>query len=182
MLFACAPNTSAEQTSDEPSSGSTTEAVVISWTPETECSACHVNEHESMENAASDSFLHADMTCGECHDDVDGLAKTHDGVTTADRVPMRLKKTMVDENLCISCHPQDEAFLAESAGTPLVDVRGTEVNPHELPQDVSHEEITCSDCHKMHGDAADRGDRAQKLCQSCHHSGVFECYTCHEQK
>lgn len=182
LLYACAPNTASEEPADTASSGDTGEAVAISWTTETECGTCHLNEHESMENSASDSFLHANMSCVECHDDTDGLTKVHDGVTTADRVPMRLKRTGVDENLCISCHPQDEAFLAQTASTPLVDGRGTEVNPHELPQVASHEEITCSDCHKMHGDAADRADRAQKLCQSCHHSGVFECYTCHEQK
>jgi hypothetical protein len=185
VLFACAPGSASDQLEEGLAGGAGTEstasAVAITWTPETDCSACHQTENESTVNPAYDSSLHAAMACIDCHDDTEGLSRAHEGATTADRMPMRLKRTAIDEASCVECHVQDEAFLEKTAKTPLVDAEGTAVNPHNLFS-AAHAEITCGDCHKMHSDSSERMGRAQKLCQTCHHSGVYECYTCHEQK
>jgi predicted CXXCH cytochrome family protein len=188
LLLACSPrsasNTGANNQSETEQSaeGDIPSVVSIQWSPETDCGVCHGTEAESATDSSCDAYLHATMSCVECHDNTDRLSTMHEGVTTADRIPTRLKQTAVTEETCVECHAADEAHLEATATKALTDVNGTGVNPHNLPvtETDSHAQIICSDCHEMHSSAAKRAEKATKLCQSCHHSGVYECYTCHE--
>ncbi len=179
-LYACAPQAAPQEGKADGGKAAQTEPVAIDWSPTADCAVCHVTEAESATDAACDASQHADMTCIECHTDESQLATMHEGKTTGDRMPMRLKKTTVDKSLCTPCHDQATIAAASADCTVLTDVNGKTVNPHELPGDKSHAEITCSDCHEMHSDATERTEDAQKLCRTCHHSDVYECYTCHE--
>ena len=183
-MYGCAPQAGAEGSGDGPASTATgsSETVAVDWSPSADCAICHVKEAESAEDGSCDASLHSTTTCSECHDDESQLAALHEGTTTSDRAPTRLKKTAVNEEFCLSCHAQDAIAAKSSGSTVLTDANGTTVNPHDLPVTAteSHSEITCSDCHEMHSDKAGRAEDAQKLCRSCHHQDVYECYTCHQ--
>lgn len=145
------------------------------------CTACHVNEAEAAQDEKTLSSLHADVLCMTCHDDEETLDELH-AKTKAKRMPLRLKKTSVEDETCLACHeeqPGTDEFLALSEGNPLVDANGLEVNAHEMVGREGHEGIGCVSCHEVH-DEADPQARAQKVCQSCHHADVYECFTCHE--
>lgn len=182
LVYGCAPQASSADnaTDGKDSKPEAAEPVAIDWSPETDCALCHTKEAESVGNSACDMSQHSTMTCVECHADEAQLSKMHEGATTADRAPTRLKKTGVDKEGCLSCHAQDEIAKKSAESTVLTDVNGTVVNPHDIPDTPGHAEITCSDCHEMHDEAAGRPDEANKLCTSCHHSEVYECYTCHQ--
>lgn len=181
LLYSCAPQSSSnEQGEGNSQPQASTEPVAIQWSPETDCSLCHRTEAQSETDSACDASLHATMTCINCHTDETQLAKMHEGATTADRAPTRLKKTGIDKEGCLSCHTQADIAQTSAASTILTDVNGLTVNPHDIPDTPSHTEITCSDCHEMHSDASGRTEDAQKLCRSCHHQDVYECYTCHQ--
>lgn len=174
-LYACGPQVSSEESSKEGASESGT-TMAIQWSPEVECGVCHATEADSAKETVCEAFLNED-SCMVCHDEVSILSTVHEGVAVSDRAPTRLKKTAVSEQACLSCHEQGLESLAEKL---LVDENGTSVNPHALPQVASHEEILCGDCHKMHSAPSERVKNAGKLCQSCHHANVYECYTCHD--
>ena len=108
------------------------------------------------------------------------LAKQHEGASSDDRMPSRLKQTTVEASVCLSCHDQDEIAAESSSCTALSDAQGTTVNPHELPETDTHGQIACTDCHSMHEEQTDLQGDAKAYCMSCHHADVFECYTCHE--
>jgi hypothetical protein len=189
LLPACSPqsaSTTAANNQSETEQGADGDAqsgaVAIQWSPETYCGACHVTEAESATDASSDASLHAALSCVGCHDNTDKLSKMHEDATTASRMPTRLKQTTVTEETCVECHALDTAHTEATAAKMLIDANGTKANPHDLPatETNSHGQIICSDCHEMHSSAAERREKATKLCQSCHHAGVYECYTCHE--
>ena len=52
------------------------------------------------------------------------------------------------------------------------------VNPHDLPEGADHAKIDCLDCHTAHK-AQEASETALNTCTGCHHTGVFECGTCH---
>ena len=88
----------------------------------------------------------------------------------------------MDEATCLTdvCHGSYEALAEKTASsTILTDNDGTTVNPHDMPVNEDHETIDCGSCHDMHA-SDDIAKTAQKACQSCHHMGTYECYTCHE--
>lgn len=145
------------------------------------CVSCHTSEGDSTQDSSTIASLHAGVACVTCHDDGEELDELH-AKTKAKRMPMRLKKTQVEDATCLSCHqeqPGTDAFLALSKDKPLVDANGLEVNAHEMVGREGHEGIGCVSCHEVH-DEADPAGRAQKVCATCHHAGVYECYTCHE--
>jgi hypothetical protein len=157
-------------------------ATSFEWSEDADCATCHTVESHSFEDSASIASLHGTLTCLQCHDDAATLSTIHEGVTTEDWAPKRLKLTAVSEDTCISCHISDDLVAATSASTVLTDLNGTTVNQHQLPVTESgvHQEIICADCHEMHADAAAIDKEAQDYCVSCHHADVYECYTCHE--
>ncbi len=178
-LGACAPQ---EHNADAPSKAPSDEpAIEVSWSMEGDCSTCHATEQKSYESTACEASLHKEVACAQCHSDVSGLEAVHEGKTASDKMPTRLKKTSVDDALCLSCHYSDrESLIAATDGTAvLTDSEGTSRNPHDPQGIAEHEALVCSDCHKMHSDE-DIQDLAMKECVTCHHEGVFACYTCHE--
>lgn len=53
-----------------------------------------------------------------------------------------------------------------------VDSEGTTVNPYQLPAGEKHADTSCMDCHKAHASGGVE-EHAQKLCRTCHHTGVY---------
>lgn len=122
---------------------------------------------------------HAVLPCTSCHSDEEALEKVHDGVTADDRMPKRLRKAKIGEELCLSCHGSyEELAAATEEGQMLVDGVGKAVNPHDLPDVEDHQKIDCLDCHSMHKEQSSM-DTAMNTCTGCHHTGTFECGTCH---
>ena len=143
------------------------------------CTACHTAEGEAAEDQACLGSLHATLTCETCHDDAKELDELH-AKTKAKRMPMRLKKTTVEDETCIACHEATgEEFAKLSGGSLLADANGLEVNAHEVITGEQHEGIACVSCHEVHDDTLP-AEQAQKVCKSCHHAQVFECFTCHD--
>lgn len=146
------------------------------------CTACHTKAAASAEDPACLVSKHSDLDCIVCHDSTDeAFQKVHDKASDpskADKVK-QLKKTEVSSDICLACH--DRAALVEATEdlSLLTDIKGTTVNPHDLPQVSNHEDIACDDCHKMHSDE-DAETTAPNVCLSCHHTGAYECGTCHE--
>lgn len=174
-LLACAP---AADGKDQPDGDGTTEAA-FAWAADSDCSLCHGTEHTSLSDESLSASRHSDLSCTTCHSDEEGLAKAHKKVDATDTDgASKLKKTAVDSAVCSSCH--DQADLAQkTTDTLLVDEGGTSVNPHDLAESDSHNDIACGDCHSLHK-AEPALDTAYEQCSSCHHKGVFECMTCHE--
>lgn len=155
------------------------------WSIDADCGLCHVDEKDSYTSAACLASAHQDILCVSCHDNQASMAEVHEGKTVGDKVPNKLKQTEVGGTTCLSCHYETLENLA--IATPdipdAIDDNKTTINPHEamlMPQHQTEEDrILCGDCHKMHKDKT--AEKAMSLaCTSCHHAGVFECYTCHE--
>ena len=143
------------------------------------CTACHTAEGEAAEDQACLGSLHATLTCETCHDDAKELDELH-AKTKAKRMPMRLKKTTVEDETCIACHEATgEEFAKLSGGSLLADANGLEVNAHAVITGEQPEGIACVSCHEVHDDTLP-AEQAQKVCKSCHHAQVFECFTCHD--
>lgn len=169
MMAACAP------AADKDAANAA--AVSVEWSPEVDCATCHATETASRENANCLASLHAASNCVDCHTETDVLASEHEGVTTEDRVAKRLTKTSVSQEYCLTCHGSYEA-LAEKTTYRLVDTEGTAVNPHAIPVNDNHADVTCTSCHSMHSEKSAE-DGATALCLGCHHAEVFACGTCH---
>lgn len=174
-LGACAPSTA----STNDATGVSEADGAFTWSPDASCDTCHSVEQESFGNAECTAALHEAVPCVTCHVEGDAIVAVHEGATVDSKQPKRLKKTAVEETVCLSCHNVDELKSATASSTVLTDDEGKTVNPHDLPEVADHESILCSTCHKMHG-----GDgietESQDTCLSCHHKNVYECKTCHD--
>lgn len=115
--------------------------------------------------------------CATCHIESEGLEKAHKKLNSG-KEATRLKKSAVDDSICLTCHQPEKLVEATAGYTGLTDTKGTTVNPHELPKVENHETIQCVDCHQVHSEKAIT-ETAIAVCNSCHHAGVFECGTCH---
>lgn len=123
--------------------------------------------------------VHQAVPCTGCHSDEKVLSTVHDGVTADSKLPKRLRKAKIDEALCLGCHGSYEDLAEKTADcTVLTDSAGTVVNPHDLPEGADHAKIDCLDCHTAHK-AQEASETALNTCTGCHHTGVFECGTCH---
>lgn len=177
----CAPQ-AADSTKAENPHESPIASVDFTWSPDSDCSMCHADEAKSLQDSTFPAAVHEReaVECATCHGDESKLSAAHEGALPDSEMPTRLKSTAVAEQVCLDCHDDAAALAQATAGsTALVDSEGTAANPHALPDSEDHEGISCSDCHKMH--SSDPVDKtAMNACLSCHHEGVFECYTCHE--
>lgn len=179
------------------------------WSMDADCSACHVLEAASFDAQAPEAvavqkdvakedgegagdgqdpagksclaLLH-NGDCATCHTDVETMEKRHGkkGVTAEKAAKLkRLKKTDVEAQECLACHgAQEELAEATEDSTVLTDEKGRVQNPHALPSEGPHAKATCGDCHVMHKDSS-LEETAREYCASCHHGGLYECYTCH---
>ena len=156
-------------------------AIEAAWSPDIDCATCHDAEASTSADSACLAGHHTmtqGFTCTTCHDDDGALSEAHADMNSG-KTPKKLKKTEVNETVCLSCH--DKADLAQKtmASTVLTDDNGKAVNPHDLPQSDEHATITCVSCHQGH--STDGVQQVAPLfCQSCHHANVYECKTCHE--
>lgn len=153
--------------------------VDFSWSEDADCGVCHTKEQASFEDQTCGAFLHADMTCTQCHADASALAGVHEGATAEKAAKAALKTTSVDASVCESCHAVEDVAAATADVTVLTDENGTVVNPHALTASEDHEQIVCTSCHQEHASGASIEKKAQRACASCHHANVYECYTCH---
>lgn len=163
------------------SDAAATESITLTdWSPSTDCATCHSNEVSSEADTACTASKHASLSCADCHSDTEKLAKLHNGTSSDDRQPTRLKQTEVSSEVCLGCHDQSELAQKTASVTALTDSNGKTVNPHDLPATETHQAITCTNCHTMHSEQTDLDGDAKSYCTSCHHADVFECYTCHQ--
>ena len=182
LVFGCTPqantNTSAPADTTTDSTGDTP-AATVAFTMDIDCGICHTKQQDTLSDQTIPASVHATngASCITCHDDEANLIKVHDGVSAAGANDVKnLRVTKITEDLCLGCHAN---YKEMTVGTPpLVDAQGTEVDPHNYPATDGHKSITCSSCHTQHR-AVTAHETAEKLCMSCHHEEVFECYTCH---
>ena len=166
----------ANETASSTATGTKTEAQV-----ESKADAQAKEEVEGEDEGETAQHLitiHAPLGCTTCHDDAK-LPELHDGATPGSKMPEKLKKTNVSEELCLSCHGSYEelAELTEDCDL-LTDDNGTTVHPHDLPDVADHDPITCTNCHVVHSKKTVE-QTAPAKCLSCHHENVYECGTCH---
>lgn len=179
----CAPK-AADETPANNSNAAASEATLVdfTWSADADCSMCHGNESASVADNSTIAGIHGaeGNTCATCHSDEASLAKVHEGATADSKTPKHLKKTKIDEQVCLACHGSLEEIAQKTAeSTALTDSEGLTVNPHALPSNSDHDMITCSNCHSMHS-SEPIADTAKDKCLTCHHKDVFECGTCHE--
>ncbi len=174
-MAGCAPR----QTEPAPSGqGGDNSVVTVAWTPDMECSSCHVKEAESSSDTACLASKHGEATCESCHGSADLLAAVHTDASASSEMPTKLSKSNeVSEEACLACHGSWDELAEKSVEvTVLTDADGTVVNPHSMNRTGDHQVITCDSCHVEHAPEKDQ----KELCLSCHHEDVFECGTCHE--
>ena len=177
----CAP--ASQSTADEPETqdAASTQQGEFVWSAESDCATCHADDVASFEDSACIASLHpaSKDDCSSCHDDEAGMEKAHSKVQMGDtKTKAGLKRTKVDETMCLTCHDKDELAQTTADYTALGDKNGTVVNPHDLPANEEHQDVVCSSCHKFH-EASEPSEAAMESCTNCHHAEVFECGTCH---
>ena len=183
-IIGCAPRT-ADDGKEQPEQEDALDTVMnvpINWSMQSDCGICHTNEASgATDDRHPQAVAHADISCTECHTDEQVLAKTHDGVTMADKPASKVTEITVDANTCISCHGTlEEVASLTAASEALRDDQGLVVNPHQRPDGLKHAEnpATCTSYHNNHAENLNR--EAKKYCASCHHRGIWQCGTCHE--
>ncbi len=148
------------------------------WAKGFDCVECHAKEDSPKTETFSRTHAATAADCALCHDDA-RLASVHEGVEKGDKVPKRLKKTAVSDEVCLQCHQEESLAAATEDCAVLTDANGLVVNPHQLPENDDHAQTACVDCHKAH--KTDELDKlAADYCMGCHHENIYECGTCHK--
>ena len=158
-LAACAPKQVVP--SGEPNSSEGTAA--FKWSQNSDCVACH----EAQDEAHKD--WHKAVACVFCHTDVAPLEKAHANVSLEDTGAgvTRLKSTKVEKAACLTCHTADYTPEATADFTKCIGASSAVTNPHDLPQIIDHEDISCISCHPEHSDMV-AAEVAPLLCENCH--------------
>lgn len=163
------------------------------WAEGLDCAECHKKQAEAPEptEAAVDKQEDGDgvqglleyhvgalgFTCTTCHYDEEVLAGLHEDANSKKKV-RRLKKTEVGDALCLGCHERGALVEATAECELLTDEKGTTVNPHDVPDNEGHAELSCISCHEAH-ESAPVEECAPEVCTDCHHAKVYACGTCH---
>ncbi len=176
-----------EEATDSAASGKTADSKSAKATAESTAKEVSAEEagaaaQEGNCPALLEVDAHQSFGCTTCHDDQETMDSIHKDVAEGDRIPKRLKKSEVDPQICLTCHESYESLAKGTQdSTALTDSKGTVVNPHEVVDlnDDHKNALNCFSCHEAHGDDA-VADSAARSCESCHHTNVYECYTCHE--
>jgi hypothetical protein len=182
VLAACAPRIAGTGDSAQRAESDVDDSseLSITWTTALDCSECHGIEAHPTNDGAVLAADHSErgLSCTSCHEESDKMLQAHQNMSSG-AVATRLKKTVVDPSVCAPCHASETLSAATSMTSVLTDKNGLTVNPHDLPANDDHAKVDCVDCHSMHAETP-VDSQAVKKCQSCHHQGVYECYTCHE--
>lgn len=180
-LAACAPANN--NTSDvNQSENSVSDDSVFNWSKESDCGTCHLRDVESFTDSACLAAEHPDLAsnCFLCHNQENELEAVHEKVEMGDEKKKdTLKKTSVSEEICLSCHQQEDCVTATATSEVLTDKNGLTINPHDLPDVEDHAAISCSSCHKFHSQN-EVSETTPKVCKNCHHADIYECNTCHQ--
>lgn len=184
VIVGCSPSDADEQSGTDQEQPAEQSAIDFVWTSDADCSMCHAVESDSMTDSTCLASIHEQQgnTCNTCHTDMTGLEKAHEGATPelAEKRATKLRSTIIDEEVCFSCHGSYEELAVKTASyTGLADTQGTTVNPHALPENEDHADTNCASCHVMHS-AVEASESAQDYCTSCHHANVYQCHTCHD--
>lgn len=164
-------------TTDKKASKATSSDTQAAWGEGLDCASCHTKVADTLDNDKCLASKHTAVECTTCHAD-GALADVHATVSADDRMPSSLRASAVDTALCEGCHAPETLAEKTVDCTVLTDDNDTVVNPHELPDVAEHAEVTCVSCHKMHSKTGVEKS-ASRACQSCHHTNVYECGTCH---
>jgi hypothetical protein len=184
VIVGCAPRQAVDEggLGSDASDDGAEEAIVVAWSMDSDCTTCHLAE-SSAQDPTAPALYHEEeegVECVTCHTAGESeLAQVHEGTTATDTMPVRLKKTKVNDEACLSCHVTSDLVTLTQASTVLTDKNGLVVNPHDRPENSSHANISCTNCHKQHKPKADIAKNSLATCTSCHHENVFECGTCH---
>ncbi|MCL2632376.1 MAG: hypothetical protein FWD45_04755 [Coriobacteriia bacterium] len=180
LVVGCAPK---QNTVDKPPEGPVVE--LPEWTMNSDCTSCHSVEVASMDDILTAASAHTVLGCTGCHLDTDGkLTAAHENYSgTPD--PTRLMYAKIPNSTCIGRGCHDDAGLAEDTAesTAFLELVGSTVNPHELPDCPEHtEKIFCASCHKVHAPIESVVGTASDICLGCHHDNYFEpCSDCHQE-
>ncbi|MDR2586738.1 MAG: cytochrome c3 family protein, partial [Coriobacteriales bacterium] len=168
IIAGCAPR----QTNEDSPQDETDSLIVVEWSMDSDCATCHTAESTAQDPTAP-ALYHEEqegVACVTCHTaDESELATVHEGVVATGTMPTRLKKTKVTDEACLSCHDTAELVTVTQASTVLTDDEGLVVNPHDLPENSSHVNLTCTNCHKQHQPKAEIAKNAMATCTNCHH-------------
>lgn len=109
--------------------------------------------------------------------------------TTAPAVPptsttaAATKPAGTSKDTCLACHGPFDKLVSATAS--YVWPSGDKQTPHRYVPHVSKDIPECSNCHKPHpvpptaSDIAAMAKPDPLFCYTCHHTGTFECGTCH---
>jgi hypothetical protein len=186
VIVGCAPRQAAEGgVESDVSDDEAGEAIVVAWSMDSDCTTCHTAE-SSAQDPTAPALYHEEeegVECVTCHTASESeLTQVHEGTTATDKMPARLKKTKVSDEACLSCHETGELATLTQASTALTDDNGLVVNPHDRPENSSHVNIVCTDCHQQHQPKAEIAKNSMATCTTCHHERVFGCgaSVCHD--
>jgi hypothetical protein len=160
----------------------TATAEVQVWSPDMDCTVCHVMDPyvESLDNPDLLAYAHAQqgLECLDCHTDLEELRKVHE-----EAIPGRpIRKLTVEMDFCFDCHVDNEHTSYEQVIELTKDyvIDDQNINPHDPHVGLESAEhnlgpYQCSSCHKMHEESP-----PIEGCYACHHDGTFEsCSKCH---
>ncbi len=100
-----------------------------SWADDLDCSLCHAEEVEEIEETT-----HAIVDCTVCHDDDETLAELHEEADADTALPTKLKKTSVDDSVCLECHG-DGGIAAPSVESDDEDAEATDEDTEVVEED-----------------------------------------------
>ena len=181
LIVGCAPK---ENTVDKPDDNPIVQ--LPEWSIDSECNNCHTVEVASMSDDATAASAHPTLSCISCHPDTNGrLTDAHENYSGSVD-PTRLMFTKIFNDTCTGrgCHNDEDLATATASSTVFVELTGSAVNPHDLPDCPEHnDKVLCASCHKIHLPMSGAVDTASGICGGCHHDGYYEpCSDCHDEE
>ena len=159
-LAGCAPETSGPSEGSGSPEGSA--EMAFKWSEGSDCAMCHEGQ------SGAHALGHEAVACVECHSDAASLEAAHAKVTLDDTDGAKnLKSTKVEEAACLACHAADYTPEATADFTACIGSGSAVTNPHDLPQIVDHDGISCSSCHPEHSGLV-AAETAPLECENCH--------------
>ncbi|MCL1846359.1 MAG: hypothetical protein FWF91_00120 [Coriobacteriia bacterium] len=194
VIWGCAPKaagssgTGGGSVAEDPDDAEDQYAEDFTWSPEANCVVCHKKEGNlSLETGSATHITEQGNRCVDCHDPAE-ISGLHAGKTSASKTPIRLMKTDIYEDTCLTsgCHVKSELAGKTAASVVLTDKEGNVANPHDYPSNKFHDSpynVTCIKCHTMHVETTIQESAYAFCAGECHHDEVFKCQDyCHVQR